>query len=209
MPARLLPMFPLGSVVFPSQVLPLHVFETRYRTLMQDLRTADEPVFGVVLIERGSEVGGGDQRADLGTLVRIQQARELEDGRWAVVCSGVGRIRVEEWLADDPYPRAMVTEIEEINARPGAAGLREKVEARLHEVRGLAAELADAEPPQIQFHPDTELAVFQMAAAAPLGPLDAQAVLEADTPEERLRVLDDRLVAAGDVLRFRLGRDEA
>ena len=57
-----LPMFPLGTVLLPGAVLPLHVFEPRYRQLVQDC-LAGEPEFGVVLIERGSEVGGGDQRA--------------------------------------------------------------------------------------------------------------------------------------------------
>src|SRR5687767_6923459 len=55
-----LPMFPLGTVLFPHMVLPLHVFEPRYRVLTR--RCLDgEPMFGVVLIVRGSEVGGDDE----------------------------------------------------------------------------------------------------------------------------------------------------
>ncbi|HEX4162859.1 MAG TPA: LON peptidase substrate-binding domain-containing protein, partial [Acidimicrobiales bacterium] len=57
-----LPMFPLSAVLFPQATMPLHVFEPRYRQLMHDCLEGD-PRFGVVLIERGSEVGGGDQRA--------------------------------------------------------------------------------------------------------------------------------------------------
>ena len=100
-------MFPLGSVLFPSLVLPLHVFEERYRTLMRHVLDGDHE-FGVCLIERGSEVGGGDFRSGIGTVATVQEAAELPDGRWAVVTVGTRRIRVERWLDDDPYPRAVV-----------------------------------------------------------------------------------------------------
>jgi Lon protease-like protein len=80
-----LPMFPLSNVVFPYMLLPLHIFEERYRALMVDLQDEVEPEFGVVLIERGWEVGGGDERADLGTVVRLLDAEEIEGGRWVAV----------------------------------------------------------------------------------------------------------------------------
>ena len=73
-------MFPLGSVLFPGALLPLHVFEARYRRLVQDC-LAGEPEFGVVLIDRGHEVGGGDVRREVGTVARILEVRELPDGR--------------------------------------------------------------------------------------------------------------------------------
>ena len=105
MPA--LPMFPLGTALVPSAGLPLHVFEPRYRALVKDC-LAGVPEFGVVLIARGSEVGGGEVRTDLGTVARIVESAELPDGRWALVAVGVRRIRVTAWLPDDPYPRADV-----------------------------------------------------------------------------------------------------
>ena len=61
-----LPMFPLSAVLFPHSSMPLHVFEPRYRELMRDCLAGDGR-FGIVLIERGSEVGGGDERSTLGT----------------------------------------------------------------------------------------------------------------------------------------------
>ena len=72
----------LGAV--PARALPLHVFEPRYRALVEDC-LAGEPEFGVVLIERGSEVGGGDTRFDVGTVARIVEAAEFPDGRYALV----------------------------------------------------------------------------------------------------------------------------
>ena len=92
-------MFPLGTVVVPGMVLPLQVFEPRYREMLQHVLAGDR-TFGVVLIERGSEVGGGDVRTDVGTLARVVRAEEQPDGRWAVVALGVGRIRVDRWALD-------------------------------------------------------------------------------------------------------------
>src|SRR3954447_18112242 len=100
-----LPMFPLGGVLLPSVYLPLHVFEPRYRELVQVCLDGDQE-FGVVLIERGSEVGGGDQRVDVGTVARIVEAPQMPEGRGALGTVAPRRIRVREWLVDYPYPRA-------------------------------------------------------------------------------------------------------
>src|SRR5690349_16753436 len=104
------PMFPLGTVLFPYALLPLHVFEPRYRMMMQHVLDGDRE-FGVVLIERGSEVGGGDSRFDVGTIARVVQIAELPDGRYAVSTVGIRRFRVRRWLDDDPYPRAEIDAI--------------------------------------------------------------------------------------------------
>ena len=98
-----LPMFPLGTVLFPGALLPLHVFEERYRQLVKDC-LAGEPEFGVVLIDRGHEVGGGDVRREVGTVARILEVAELPDGRYFLQAAGVRRIRVQAWLDDAPYP---------------------------------------------------------------------------------------------------------
>ncbi len=100
-------MFPLGTVLMPYAHLPLHIFEPRYRALTRDCLAGDKK-FGVVLIERGYEVGGGDTRFSVGTVARIVQAVELPDGRWLLDAVGTERIRVRRWLPDDPYPQAEV-----------------------------------------------------------------------------------------------------
>ena len=115
---RRLPMFPLGMVLVPSGVLPLRVFEPRYRHMLEDLLPGNRE-FGVVLIERGSEVGGGEVRSGIGTMARILEARESGDGHWAVVAMGLQRIMVERWLPDDPYPLA---EVRPFPDRPGPGG---------------------------------------------------------------------------------------
>ena len=105
-----MPMFPLGTVLLPGVVLPLHVFEPRYQQLVHDCLEAPAHEFGVVLIDRGSEVGGGDSRSGVGVVAQM-----LQVARWTAVASrsstiGTRRIRVTQWLPDDPYPRADVEE---------------------------------------------------------------------------------------------------
>jgi Lon protease-like protein len=197
-------MFPLQSVLFPSAVLPLHVFEPRYRALVQRVLGADG-TFGVTLIERGSEVGGGDVRVDIGTRARVARAAELPDGRWALVAVGTTRLRVVRWLPDDPFPQAEVEELVEPEPGPDASAQRAEAEALLRRALALRAELGDAATPAtVELDADVTTAAFQMGALAPVGPADAQRVLEAATVEERLRTLTRLLSEEVEVLEARL-----
>jgi Lon protease-like protein len=200
-------MFPLGSVLLPSIVLPLHVFEPRYRALARHLTTEGvEPEFGVVLIERGSEVGGADVRTGVGCVARVHEAAELPDGRWALVAVGVRPLRVERWLPDDPYPRAVVVDLEDDD--DGAAETDEAwppVESLLRRSLGLAAELGEARAPAtVELAPDVGLATYQAAAVGPLGPLDQAAVLACRSVPGRVALLSDLLADQVELLEARL-----
>jgi Lon protease-like protein len=187
-------MFPLGSVLLPSLYLPLHVFEPRYRALVQDC-LAGEREFGVVLIARGSEVGGGDQRTDVGTVARILEAVEMPDGRWGIGAVGVRRIRVVAWLPDDPYPRAEVVTWEDPQPEAGYVETLARTIARLRRVLARAAEMGDAAAPATQeLADDPVLAGYQAAALSGSGPADLQRLLEQPTPDARLDLLE-RLLA--------------
>lgn len=197
-------MFPLGTVLVPSAGLPLHVFEPRYRAMVQEC-LAGVPEFGVVLIERGSEVGGGEARSDVGTVARIIESAELPDGRWALVAVGVRRIRVTAWLADDPYPRAEVADWPDPEPGPAHAAHLERTVATLRRALALTAEAGEpSAPATIELAEDPVLAGYQAAAVAPIGPLDRHRLLAAPSPEERLRALDGLLADAIEVLELRL-----
>jgi len=199
-----LPMFPLGSVLFPSIFLPLHIFEPRYRSLARHCLDGDRE-FGVVLIERGSEVGGDDVRTSVGTVARIIEAAELDDGRWLLGTVGTRRIRVREWLPDDPYPRAEVEDWDDIDRGIDLADAYAGVVGRLRRVLALKAELAEpAVDATIELADEPSLGSFQVAAVAPLGPADQQKVLLADGPDDRLRLLDTLLTEESDYLAARL-----
>jgi Lon protease-like protein len=197
-------MFPLGSVLFPSIFLPLHIFEPRYRVLARHCLDGDHE-FGVVLIERGSEVGGDDVRTSVGTVARILEAAELDDGRWVLGTVGTRRIRVSEWLPDDPYPRADVEEWSDVDPGADAADVYDAVVSRLRRVLALKAELAEpAVAATIELSDDPALGSFQVAAVAPIGPADQQRLLQAQGPDERLHLLDMLLTEESDYLAARL-----
>ncbi len=197
-------MFPLGTVLFPSAVLPLHVFEPRYRALVRDCLAGARDL-GVVLIERGSEVGGGDARSDVGTVAHIVEAQELPDGRWALLTVGARRLRVERWLPDAPYPVAEVVDWPDDEPGDGHGPLADAALAHLRRVLALAAEAGDGTAPStIELSPDPVLAVLQAAAVAPVGPFDRQRLLAAPTPEARAALLDELLGGVEEVLTLRL-----
>ena len=197
-------MFPLGTVLMPYGHLPLHIFEPRYRALTRDC-LAGEREFGVVLIERGSEVGGGDTRFSVGTVARIVQAVELPDGRWLLDAVGTERIRVRRWLPDDPYPQAEVEAVEEAPAGPEAGELRDTVERLLRQVLALQVELGFPAPSAtLQLDEEPARAAYQAAVLSPLGPMDAQRLLEEAGPDDRLRRLRSVLEEARDILGRRI-----
>ena len=121
--AKPLPMFPLGTVLFPHAALPLHIFEERYRALVETCLRGDGR-FGVVLIERGYEVGGGDARFGVGTIARIVEAARTPDGRYLLATVGTDRFRIKKWLDDDPFPRAEIDVIDEPKRVPADAAAR-------------------------------------------------------------------------------------
>ena len=197
-------MFPLGSVLTRGQVLPLHVFEPRYRRLVGDCLEGDG-TFGVVLIERGSEVGGGDVRSDLGTLATIVDARALPDGRWAVVAVGGERIRITRWGDDDPYPCAEVTPWPDADPSPDLAAAVGLAADRLRAVLALAAEMGvDDLRLDLDLDDAPQRAADQLVAASPVGPLDRQRLLACAGPDERMAVLAELLDGALEVLRAQI-----
>jgi Lon protease-like protein len=184
-----IPMFPLSTVLFPSVELPIHVFEPRYRALMDDVLQGSRE-FGTVLIAAGSEVGGGEKRTNVGTLMRIEMAVPFEDGRWMMVARGVERIKVRDWLDDDPYPMATVDLAPSDPFSTGTA-LLDQAAAAVRRVRMLLSELDEGpcSPIDLDLGEDPLMAAWMICALAPLGLFDAQRLLECSIPEERLAKL--------------------
>ena len=127
--------------------------------------------FGVCLIERGSEVGGDDVR--LGRRHRgrrSQEAAELPDGRWALITVGTRRIRVDAWLADDPYPRAEVADLPDPDPdRPRSSRCSTRSSHSLRARPGQAGRAGRRRPAPatVELSDDPVLASHQIAALAP------------------------------------------
>lgn len=201
-----LPMFPLGTTLLPGMVLPLHVFEPRYRALVTDVLAGDGE-FGVVLIDRGHEVGGGEHRTDIGAVARVIESEPMEDGRWLLIAVGTRRIRVTRWLEDAPYPRAEVEDHPDADADE-EPDTRREVSAALRRVLALRSELGEDVPPATtDLEADPTVASYQAAILSGTSPHDAQRLLEAPDATARFELLRHVLDDAEAVLRFRIGAD--
>src|SRR6476619_7098890 len=119
--AQRLPLFPLGTVLVPGLVLPLHIFEPRYRQLVADLEELpeEEREFGVVAIREGGEVGAGSLRAlyDVGCAATLQQATRSADGRSQILSTGVRRFKLLDldMEVDTPYLTGLVEWMDELD----------------------------------------------------------------------------------------------
>lgn len=184
--ARVIPLFPLGSVLVPGLVLPLHIFEPRYRQLISDLEGADddERGFGVIAIREGREVGADGVQAlyDVGTFASLREVTALPDGRFDIVTVGAPRFRILELVDGQPYAQARVEFLDE---DPGDASgpLAQSVAARFQEYRDLLTdEEDDAELPD-----DPRVLSYLVGAAVVADLGMRQRFLEAPDDSERLR----------------------
>ncbi len=201
-----LPMFPLGSVLFPELGLPLRVFEPRYRQMMAECLDGDR-CFGVVLIERGSEVGGGEVRLRVATVAQILDVTPQDDGTLGIFAVGTGRVDVLEWLPDAPYPAAMVSPLSD-NDDFGEA-FEAAVTAITKRLRSTLAQRTEANlpaaPATIDLSPNLGIALWQVCALVPATAFDDYGLLAARCASDRLVALEDLLDASADQVRFHLG----
>jgi len=201
-------MFPLGSPLLPGMVLPLRLFEPRYLQLYADIIDTTRE-FGVVLIERGIESRDDAATFDVGCVARIVGSGVNEDGTIGLITVGRQRIRVEDWLDPDPYPRAMITDLDDaplsddgLNAVRGAAD-------RMPDLLQIAAELnpdVSTEVPELADDPG--LAMYQIAQLSGLQALDLQEVLESPSADSRARVVRNKVEETMDLIRLQLEVDE-
>jgi Lon protease-like protein len=164
----------------------LRVFEERYLTLLATVLQEEPPEFGVVLIERGIEVGGGDHRFDVGTFARITQLLEGE-GFIGLVAEGARRFEVVRWLEDDPYPRAEVRMLPELGWDERHRPLLEETERVVRRILAQASEFVEQRwSADVELVDDPVAAAWQLAGVAPLGELDQVSLLRSTSVEQLL-----------------------
>jgi uncharacterized protein len=205
-------MFPLQSTLLPDEDLPMQIFEPRYTALVRDCMRDDDPRFGVVLISQGREVGGGDARCDVGTVARITDCVDLAgSGRFVLRCRTGERIRVCEWLPDDPYPRAMVQAWPDEPGEPVTAGQLGELEDRVMALFERIASARDLSLPDRNVllgnaadAVDAGARLFALAARIPIGAADRYSVLAAPSAVERLAALSEAVDSVAAVVEFQL-----
>jgi uncharacterized protein len=204
-------IFPLESALLPDQDLPLRIFEPRYSALVRHCIDSGEP-FGVVLISRGREVGGGDSRSDVGVLSRITECVDHGSGLYELVCRTGDRIRVREWLPDDPYPRAVVQIWPDEPGDPVTQAQLLEIEDRVMALFERIAEARGVELPDrdvVLGHgeaggDDAAHRLFTLASRIPIGTADRYSVLSAPSAADRLIALSEAVKAVAEVVEFQL-----
>lgn len=200
----ILPMFPLGTPLLPGRLLPLRIFEPRYVALLRHCLQQESPEFGVVLIERGFEVGGGEQRTVIGTVAGILEALPRPTGDFGVISYGRRRIRVLEWLPDDPHPWARVedwpdpdeAEMDPVHPTSEYRQLVSLAVERISQLLSLLGsgqrefELLDRLVDSVESSSPTQLS-FALGALLPFGAADHYRLLRCVGVGERLRTLQE------------------
>ena len=191
-------MFPLGTVLLPYMPLRLRVFEQRYLIMLSELLKGGAAEFGVVLIERGQEVGGGEQRFAYGTVAEITSMGTSE-GFLGLVGEGRERFEVQQWLPEEPHPRAEVRLLPALGWDPELIDLLAEAESHVRRTLALASEFREnVWPADTELSDDPLRASWQLAGIAPLGPLDHLELLRsrsiADLLAAVIRLVDDEAV---------------
>jgi len=193
-----LPLFPLGSVLYPGLVLPLHIFEDRYRQLVADLLAGPKPQeFGVIAIKHGRETGvdGVSALYQTGCTAVLRRVERHDDGRFDLITVGTHRFRLISLGAPDPY---FTGEVELLPDQPGeeaeAAALVPAVQQAFRAYLGVLSERGGAHITLPEL-PDEPLLLSYLVAAAVVVDLPVkQQLLEA--PDGRHRLEAERALLA-------------
>jgi Lon protease-like protein len=179
-----MPMFPLGSVLLPAMPLPLRIFEKRYLKLLGDLMASDKPEFGVVLIERGQEVGGGEKRSSIGTIASVTEIGTTQEFL-GLESFGSQRFRVNAWLPGDPYPLADIELLPDLIWDDSLLPSKVHLEIKVRQLLAFVSEFGDVQfGADIEFSDDPMESCWQMAGVLPVGPLDQLDLLGSQSADE-------------------------
>lgn len=190
---KTLPLFPLNTVLFPGMVLPLHIFEPRYRVMIQRCMRLNDP-FGVVLIREGVEVGGEATPYEVGTSAYITHAERLGDGRLNIQTVGYQRFRIQEVTQEAPYLIGRVEDYPLEDAETAETGtLAERLRPDLMAYLQDLAEMTEASFDLDNLPEDATALAYMAAILLPLPALEKQRLLEVRDLLMLLRAEEDLL----------------
>jgi Lon protease-like protein len=193
-----LPMFPLNAVLYPGVTLPLHVFEDRYRALVQHLLSLEDPadrVFGSVAIREGYEVGdhGAQSLFRVGCRLQLTEVATNADDSYDIVAVSLDRIQLDRLDGSGAFPVGQVRELPE-PAVDVPEHVVERARATFSAYRMALTEFR-SDPYDGTLPRDPEYLSWTLAACAPLPMSERQSLLEAADAEERLILVTDLLRA--------------
>ena len=175
MPEDEFPLFPLGLVALPGEIVPLHIFEERYRTMVA-LCQETEREFGIVWV-------ADDGLRDIGCAVEIEKVLEvLEDGRLNILTRGTRPFQVIERQSHLPYPAGVIEFLED-----RGDSVDEELVTRAHEAYAeLVRRATDRDPTAEEL---AEMDAYDMAATVDFGLEAKQGLLDLRSENARLRLV--------------------
>ncbi|MBI3744704.1 MAG: LON peptidase substrate-binding domain-containing protein [Chloroflexi bacterium] len=181
-----LPLFPLNTVLFPNQLLPLHIFEERYKLMIGECIQNKAP-FGVVLIRAGREAGGPSVPFEVGTTARIADVQYLPQGRMNLRAVGEQRFRLERVTQQRPYMRGDATVLEAPAAANAAASLIDNIKRGFSTHLDILAQLSEQERVAVNMDVTPEHLSYLVAAILAIQNPEKQELLEMVSTDERLQ----------------------
>ena len=200
-----LPLFPLGTVLYPGLLLPLHVFEERYRQLVRDLLAGPEPrTFGVIAIREGRETGpnGILTLHEVGCTATVRQVTELDDGRYDLVTVGTQRFLLTGTDDTRPYLQGQVELLaEETGDESGAVMAARSVQDAFRTYLGALAERGVTQVSVPELPGDPVLLSYLVAASMVIDLRDKQALLA--EPDALHRLVTERMLLSRETTMLR------
>jgi Lon protease-like protein len=177
--AHKIPLFPLGLVLLPDMLLPLHIFEERYKQMIGECLNADRP-FGIVLFD-------GQSIHAVGCMARITKViKQYDDGRMDIMTRGEARFVIQELIEDQAFMEAQVTFFDD-----GPEAENDELKALVENALNLLDKLTDNdtgfEPSGVGGRIQPKRLAYAIAALEGFGPAERQGLLEMTSPFERLQ----------------------
>lgn len=186
-PVSQIPLFPLDLVLFPQMLVPLHIFEERYKVMINRCVRESMP-FGVVLVTGVDEATGNVTTSSIGCSARIARVERLPDGRMNIEVVGESRFRLLDAFEVQPYRTGLIEPIHDQPADAAAmAPLTEEVRDLLHDFLLLHLERLGQRVSGFELPEEPEQLSFTAACVLPLENPQKQEFLEGTDTESRLR----------------------
>lgn len=182
MAEQLLPLFPLNTVLFPHMYLPLHIFEERYKLLINTVLQGNA-TFGILLV---SDVDGELRPCDIGTIGRITEMQRLSGGRMNIMIQGVSRFRVSDYDTNMPYLRGLIEPLDDEDAGRPLPQLVGNVSNLFGQYLNALLAITSQEPRQITLPDTPDILSYVVADGLQIEWDQKQDLLETVTARSRL-----------------------
>jgi len=188
-------LFPLPNLVlFPNIVVPLHVFEDRYKLMINGCIDSDE-VFGLVLLRAGAKSESEQTIHRVGVSARVVEVERLEQGRLNILCEGESRFRIHRLTQESPFWKGTVDYFEDEQVR-STESLYEQVAELYRGVAALSAKLSGSEPTELVLPESSTDLSYMVSYVLDIDYEEKQKLLEMTSTAERLRMLVAHLTQA-------------